>query len=334
MIAAADRDHPDAGTLVELIDDVAPSTDRSIPAIPGIRTLAVEDNPDDETVDRVIGEVVGLLGHDRSPVHRLATAAAVVLVEREPAAADRLVERLMGMLETEASQFRGLEALEEVATVAPMAVGDRLGPVVDRLEKPRDGVARHAAGTVLAVAGDTPGRLVDELPALLSMLAAVPESEDRDPKAFEGSDVGTLQRQSRIERVASRLLVARTVAEVARHRPDAAAEAVIESGADDHLRSLFEDDQPRIRAAATGLASHVAEREPAAFEPAVPTLVDLLSDDHEVVRAGAVWTLRALDDPRGREGIERVSREDPSEEIRQLAAETVAKLEDQNRFQP
>jgi hypothetical protein len=323
MIAAVDRDRPDAETLVELIDDIEPSTDHSIPSIPGIRTLAAEDDPNDETVDRVIEEVVDLLGHDRSPIHRLATTAAVILIEREPTAADRLVERLIGTLETEASQCRGLEALEEVATVAPAAVGDRLGPVVDRLDHPRDGVSRHAAGTVLAVAQDAPERLVDELPALLSMLAAAAEPDDPET----GRDVGTLQRRSRIERAASRLLVARAVAEVARQRPDAAAETVLESGADDHLRSLFEDEQPRIRAAAAGLAAHAAEREPDAFEPAVSTLVDLLSDDHEVVRASAVWTLGALDDPDTVEALERTSREDPSEEIRALAGETVAGTE-------
>lgn len=334
MIAAVDRDRPDAGTLVELIDDIEPSTDRSIPSIPGVRTLAVEEDPDDETVDRTIEEVVDLLGHDRSPVHRLAATAAVVLVEREPAAADRLVERLVGLLEDEASERRGLEAIEQVATVAPSAVGDRIDPAVNRLDHPRDGVSRHGAGTVLAVARDSPEPLLDELPGMLSTLLEASEPAEPEPDAFEETDVGTLRRQSRIERAASRLLVARAVAEVTRQCPEEAAEVVMESGAEDILRSLFDDDQPRVRAVATGLAAHAAERDPGAFKPAASALVDLLSDDHEVVRAGAVWTLRELDDPDVLEALERTSREDPSEEIRVLADETVADLEDRNRFQP
>lgn len=336
MIAAADGETPDARTLVELLDEIEPSTDRSVPSIPAIRTLAVGGEFNEGTTGRAIEEILVLLGHDRSPIQRIAAVAAVVLVEREPIATDRLVSRLVGMLEEIAFERRALEALEHVATVAPTAVGTSLDPVVEYLDHPRDGVSRRAAGIALAVAQGSPGTVLEDLPELLSALSKTVEPDEPAPSTFEGTDVASLQRDSRIDRVASRLILARTVAEVTRQRPDAAAEVVLESGANNNLRTLFDDDHPRIRAAATGLAAHVAERDRDPFEPAVPTLVELLSDDHEVVRAGAVWTLRALEDPRGLEALERTSREDPSGEVRALAAETVSELggDDRNRLQP
>ncbi|WP_276256281.1 HEAT repeat domain-containing protein [Halomontanus rarus] len=329
MIAAADRDESSVETLVELLDELEPSTDRSIPPLRGIRTLAIdEDDLEDDTIDRVIEEVHRLLEHDRTPVHRLAAVAAVVLVDRKPEAASPLLDRLVSLLEEEAHERRALETIEHVSTATPTAVEEHFSIVVEYLDHSRDAVPRHVAGILLSLALDSSDAPLEAFPRLLSSLAESFESTgDATSMTRSGTDVQSLERDSRAENLAARMILARAVAEVARDRPEAVADAVVESGTCDVVVSLFDDEQPRVRALATGIAAHVVEREPDRFERAVPRLLELLEDEHEVVRGGAIWTLRALDDPRAVDGLRRTSREDPSEDLRELATEAVRERE-------
>lgn len=325
MIAAADRDEDGVETLAEVLDTLEPSTDRSVPPLRGIPTLTVDENDlDDDTVDRVIEEVLQLLKHDRVPVHRLAAAASVVLVDREPEAAGPLLDRLVSLLDEEAYERRALETIEYVSTVTPTAAEERFSIVLEYLDHPRDAVSRHAAGVLLSLAQDSFEVLIEALPRLLTSLAKPFESTgDVIPVTRSGTDVPSLERHSRAEHLAFRVILVRVVAEVVRDRPEAAADAIAESETSEVVVSLFDDEQPRIRALATGVAAHVAEREPDRFQPAIPRLLEMLEDDHEVVRGGVIWTLRALDGSRALEGLRRASREDPSEELRELAAEAV-----------
>lgn len=324
MIAAVDRDKNDVETLVELLNEFESSTDRSISPLRGIRTLTVdEDDLEDHNVDRVIEEVLRLLEHDRTPVHQLAAVAAVVLVNREPEAARLLLDRLMSLLEVDAYERRALETIEHVSTAKPAVVEGYFSTVVEYLDHPRDTVSRHAVGILLSLALDSPEAPLEAFPRLLSSLAESSESSGNATPARSGTDVPSLERHRRLERLATRVILARAVAEIARNRPEAVADAVVESKTTDVVISLFDDDQPRIRALATGIAAHVVEREPNQLERAVPRLLELLKDEHEVVRGGAIWTLRALDDPRAIEGLRWASREDSSEELRELATEAV-----------
>lgn len=335
MISAADRDEISIETLVESLNELEPSTDRSIPPLRGIRMLAVDgddlgdgDRDGDDLVDQVIEEVHQLLKHDRTPVHRLAAVAAVVLVDRRPDAAEPLLDRLVALLEEEAYERRALETIEHVSTAEPTAVEEHFSTVVDYLDHPRDAVPRHAAGILLSLAQDSSDAPLEAFPQLLSSLAESFDSTgDVAPATRSGTDVQSLERDSRVEKLAARMILARAVAEVARDRPDAVADAVVESETSDVIVSLFDDDQSRVRALATGIAAHAVEREPDRFERAVPRLLELLEDDHEVVRGGAIWTLGALDDPRAVDGLRRTSREDPSEELRELATELVRERE-------
>jgi hypothetical protein len=130
----------------------------------------------------------------------------------------------------------------------------------------------------------------------------------------------TLEHHSRIEHESSRLIVSRTVAAITESHPKAVTDVVLDSGASELLTALFDDQHSRVRAAATGVASHVAERDPTVVEPAIPRLIELLDDEKPVVRGNVIWTLSALDDPVAREGLQAARENDPSDELRELAA--------------
>jgi hypothetical protein len=92
------------------------------------------------------------------------------------------------------------------------------------------------------------------------------------------------------------------------------------------LRAMLRADDPAVRAAAVGLLAYVAERRPRAVAEAVgEELLDCATDDYDPVRAGAVWGLRYLRDELGEAEatLRWVAREDPNEEIRQIAADAL-----------
>lgn len=323
MIAIVDKDDVGLPTLRDAIDDLDPSVAESLLELPTVRTLAAQADRGDvdaETVEATIDALSDLLHHPQSSVHRIAALSGVVLAEAEPEVADRILDRLALLLGETVTERRAMEAIEYLATAAPDAVADRRSVALDRLNHPRDGIARHAAGTLLAVGTASPDCLVDEVPRLLTSLTEEFEPVTPDPRSDHGDNVQELERHSRIEHESSRLIVARVVAAVAEARPEAVADAVVESEATDVLPSLFRDQQSTVRAAAVGVASHVAELEPETVEEAVPELIELLDDENETVRGGAIWTLGALDHPRATEGLRTASEDDPSEDLRELAA--------------
>ena len=289
MITIADKDPIDVSTLRGAIDDLDP-------AIPE------------------------LLRHDRSAVHRIAAISGGVLADANPEAGDEILTRLLPMLEETVTERRAMETIEYLSTVAPGTVGEHSVVAMERLDHPRDGVARHAAGILLAVGTEAPERLVDAVPDLLAAL-----TEDFEPATnrrieVQGGDLTTLKRHSLVEHESSRLIVARTVAAITEARPGAVADTVLDSGATEALVTLFENQHSRVRAAATGVASQVAERDPAAVEPAIPQLIELLDDEKPVVRGNVIWTLAALDHPEARAGLRTARETDPTDELRELAA--------------
>lgn len=334
MISTADRDELGVDALRETVEAVE-STDGSVPSMPGVRRLVDhvqrDADLDEAVVEEVLDDVPRLLKQDQSSVQRLAAATGVVLVGAEPGAAEPLLDRLVPMLDEDRYERRTMETVEHLSTVGPDAVGEHVSAVTDRVDHERGTIGRHAARTVLSLAEETPETVIEYLPLLLDNLTASFESVSDEPTTTVGNDILELERNRRLEHVTRRLLVARAVAEVARCRPESAADTVIEAGAAGMVVSLLDDQQARVRAAAAGVASHVAEREPAPFEEAVQTLLKLLEDEYEVVRGGAIWTLRMVDDPQAVEGLRRASRDDPSAELRALAADGLAESDASDR---
>ncbi|MDS0300326.1 HEAT repeat domain-containing protein [Halogeometricum sp. S1BR25-6] len=323
MIAIADKDPIDVSTLREAIDDLDPSVADSVPSLSTVRDLATQAKQgkfDQETVEATLDAIPELLRHERMSVHRIAAISGVVLADAGPETIDRLLARLLPMLEETVTERRTMETIEYLSTVAPDAVAEHDAVAMERLDHSRDGVARHAAGILLAVGTEAPERLVDAVPDLLAALTEDFESATNKPLEVQGGDLMTLERHSRIEHESSRLIVGRTVAAATESHPEAVTDVVLDSGASELLIALFEDQHPRVRAAATGVASHVAERDPTAFEPAIPRLIELLDDEKPVVRGNVIWTLAALDHPEAREGLRTARENDPSDELRELAA--------------
>lgn len=326
MIAIVDEEPIGIEMLQDTIDEVEPSADKSVPEISGIQTLATNADQrklSEGAVEETIDEIHRLLKHDRASVHRLAAVAGTVLVDIEPGATEQLLDRLVSMLNETVTERRAMETIEYVSTAAPDAVGDRLSIIVEYLDHPRDGVARHAGGALLSVSVQTPDSVIEFLPRLLASLTDSFEPVTGISRSTHGGHLQSLEHERRLEYASSRLIVARSIAALAESRPEAAAKAVVESGTVDALESLFDDPQPRVRAAAVGIASYVAELEPKSIEPAMDRLIERLNDDHEIVRASAIWALRALDHPQAIEPLRAVRRNDPSEELCNLAATTI-----------
>ncbi|WP_415383324.1 HEAT repeat domain-containing protein [Halosimplex sp. TS25] len=323
MITIADKGPIDVSTLREAIDDLDPAVADSLSQLPTVRALATQAEEgalDSETVEATVTAIPELLRNDRSSVHRIAAISGVVLADTDPEVADEALARLLPMLEETVTERRAMEAIEYLSTAAPDAVAEHHAVAMERLDHPRDGVARQAAGTLLAVATDAPERLVDAVPELLAALTDEFKSTADRPRAVQGRNLTDLEHHSRVEHESSRLIVARTIAAITESRPEAVADTVLDSDTSEVLIALFGDQHSRVRAAATGVASHVAERDPAAIEPAIPQLTELLDDEKSVVRGNVIWTLAALDHPRAREELRAARENDPSDELRELAA--------------
>ncbi|WP_114579323.1 HEAT repeat domain-containing protein [Saliphagus sp. LR7] len=323
MIAIVDKEEPGVSTLQDAIDDLEPSVANSLPELSTIHLLASQaehGSVDPEIREDILGMIPELLEHDRSSVHRIAALTGVLLVDTEPDTADRLLDQLIPLLEKAVTERRTIETIEYLATPVPDAVGQRHSVMMDRIGHPRDGVSRHAAGALLAVAMESPERLVGIVPRMVLYLTEKFDPVTSSPRETHGGNLQSLERHRRLEHESSRLLVARTIAAVTETCPDGVAEAIIDSGTVEQLSTLFDDQQSTVRAAAVGVASHIAEQEPELFKPSISQLFELLSDENEIVRGGAIWTLGALDHPETTERL-RVTRDnDPSEELQELAA--------------
>lgn len=326
MIAIVDKEEPGVSRLRDAIDDLEPPVANSVSELPKIRLLASQaehGNIDSEIREDILGIIPELLKHDRSSVHRIAALTGVILADTEPDTADRLLDQLTPLLEKAVTERRTIETIEYLATSAPDVVGQRHSVVMDRIGHPRDGVSRHAAGALLAVAMESSERLVGVVPRMVLSLTEKFDPVTSSPREAHGGNLQSLERHSRLEHESSRLLIARTFAAVTETCPDGVADAIIDSGTVEPLSTLFDDQQSTVRAAAVGVASHIAEQEPEVFKPSISELFKLLDDENEIVRGGAIWTLGALDHPRAIERL-RVARDnDPSEELRELAASLV-----------
>jgi len=77
----------------------------------------------------------------------------------------------------------------------------------------------------------------------------------------------------------------------------------------------------------TAALSRVAQDFPAALEPHTDLLIELLKDDHHLVRENACWVLGHIEAEEAREGL-RSARDDGQESVRTRARWALARLEE------
>lgn len=331
MNAAIDRGDIGPQTLPNALDRLNPSTDDSIPPIPAIRTLASHAGQssriENATIKLVIDEIEHLLSHDRFAVHHLAAAATIPLANRSPDGAATLAKRLVSDLDREERTRRYLVALEFLATTEPTALEQHLGEIVNYLGDTRAPVSCHAAGIVLALSQQSPGTVIEFLPMLLRTLEDKPHKEAHK---IENSniDVRDLEQDRRFGYELRRITIARAVAAVAEEKPDSTVEVVLANNATKTLVGLFEDTQPRVRAAAVSIAAYVAEQKPEPFVESVDTLQRLCEDDSQIVRAGAIFTLQAIGTEETINELKSVRQTEPVDELQALIEAAIENEDD------
>lgn len=114
------------------------------------------------------------------------------------------------------------------------------------------------------------------------------------------------------------------LAHVAEHRPNLVVSAV--SSHTDCITELLVSDYPLGRYAGATLLSHVAERKPTAVTTPPDPLIELLYDNHKIVRGAALWALKYIGTPEEKTLIEKVAANDPDPEISDLAEEVAHHL--------
>lgn len=127
------------------------------------------------------------------------------------------------------------------------------------------------------------------------------------------------------ERVAG--TAAWTLAALADAYPDDVS-AAMETRADSVV-DLLHSDAAEPRGHALGLLAYLAETNPkkSGVEAARPRLLELLLDDHDFVRVGAVLTLQSLGTTAALDELERLSKTDPDSEVRRAATAAVREID-------
>lgn len=289
--------------------------------------LETESAVDDELVAAMLEEIERLLRHDRRAGHRLGAAAARALAGTDAETGARVVDRLLSVIEETALRPRGVAALKSVAVERPEAVSARIDDALSSLDDPRQTVRRRTVAVVAAVVDETDEDLTRVLPRLITFLSETADSNAGTPTEIDSSRIRLLERERQSDREAARVMAARTAARIGRRDPSTAVERISDANVTSEVLSCLDDGQPNVRSAAVGLTTYLAEHDPETVERAIPQLRELVEDETDTVRAGAVWALLELEATDAVETIRRVSREDSAPEIRNLAERACEQLE-------
>ena len=289
--------------------------------------LEIGSAVDGETVSALLEEIERLLRHDRRTAHRLGAAVAGALARADAEAGARVVDCLLSLGEETALRPRGVAALKSVAAERPEAVSARTDDALRYLDDPRQTVRRRTVAIVATIVDETDEDLASVVPRLITFLSETADSNAGTPTEIDSSRIRSLERERRSDREATRRMAARTAARIGRCDPSAAVERISDANATSAVLSCLDDRQPNVRSVAVGLTTYLAERDPATVESAIPQLQELVKDEADTVRAGAIWALLELEATDAAETIRRVSREDSAAEIRNLAERACEQLE-------
>lgn len=192
-----------------------------------------------------------------------------------------------------------IAALTLVAAEDPTALRDSVSSVADLFEDDHHLVRAAACEILEAVATECPG----DVEPLASELAARVASDTKHPVPWRAADALVALEAERPERVGE----------------------VVAPVAEDLSRFLESRDADRRRIGVTLLADAASVR-PAAVEPTIPTLRELLADDAASVRLKAALALGFTGASSARSALAEVAETDSNESIRDAAAHSLERL--------
>lgn len=258
---------------------------------------AAVDDPG--AMEASVDALVDALDDDSVVVAQKAAAALVPIAESTPDALADASEALLALYSHDVSTASayGAKLLGTLAVERPATLRDHIDGVLDALEAHSD-------------AGDGRSNVDD--------LAATADGTADDVRAAMAQhDDAELKREQ-----ASRETVANVVVALAETYPDAVA---------DHLDRIADatDDAPTVVAAAyVDAIAAVAEVDPNAASDATAVLLAHLDHDHPMLRGRAIRALGFLGDDATVDHLRRVADTDDDADVRALAAETAAHLDD------
>lgn len=273
--------------------------------------------------DVSVAAVQDALAVDDPLTRQHACAVCLHLAADSPDDAVQYVDVLLEAFEDESVVVvqRAAAALVTIAEAHPEVFEGAGKIVIDLYDHDISTVRVYAAKLLAQIAVDHPAFLEPTIESLVEALAAEdsiePVSADT---SVEEATMDAIRRQDAEEQKRAQLAretAANVVVSIAEHRPASLVPTV------EQLTTLLHEDATPVVAAVVDALGVVAEAHPDAVQESIPDLVDLLGHDDAVVRARAVRALGFAGAEDQTEAVRRIAENDPDEDLRELAAETV-----------
>lgn len=265
-------------------------------------------------------------------VRQRALETSESLAATDPDALRPLLDDLVALADDDnaAVALRAIGVLDAVVSDDPSALEGRLGPLVD--------VADDEIVDVQLTAATVLGKLVVARPDLVAphahtLVEAVRTTEPPASPSGYGDVVDDPVTRQTIEeheegerqrRASARRTLVNVVVAVTEEEPEAALEGELV----DALVTLLDDVDPSVVGGAVDALGQLAATDSSAVAPVRGVLVDCLDHGRVVVRARAIRALGYFGDDAAVPELREVAERDDDEDVRELAAETAAFLDE------
>ena len=272
------------------------------------------------------------LAHEENLVRTRGAKVAAAVVGDDPEMVAEHTSQLVENLDHERTNVvvHSALALASVVETAPDRAAEAVGPIVDLLDEDPPIVQSAASQFVRTSITEAPETFlshVDQLVERTLQESTEPVPEDAIEATADDNRREIMRDVNEDEgrrQWATRLVTANMLAELARVEPTAVAPHVAD------LAALLdpESDDVGVTTTVADIVGSVAEHDPALADDAVDPLIAVLDHYDEPTVATAVTALGFLDDPAAIEPLRAVADdEDRDEDLRELAAETAAFVE-------
>lgn len=296
--------------------------------------MAVELDEDEPPDDVPLETLRSGLESEENLVRTHAAQVAGAVSANDLATIKELVPILIDLLDDERNGVivQSSVALTVVADDEPSMLEPAMPRLVELLRDDLSVLRSHAARILGLVALEHPEYLTDHVETLVAALAQEPvEPVDRDRLAqtdYDYTNNDNLERVNQDEerrQIAARGVVSHLLVELADENP-----ALVKPYVDTFVDLLTEIDL-RVVTASEEMLGIIAQEDPEAVKGAVGPLCDLLEHKDETVVANAIMALGFVEDDDAVDPLRAVADDDQehdrSEELRELAAETITFIE-------
>lgn len=297
--------------------------------------MAVELEEDEPAEDVPLETLRSGLESEKNLVRTHAAQVAGAVFATDLAMVKELVPTLIDLLEDERNGVivHSSAALTVVADDEPSLLEPAMPRLVELLHEDLSVLRSHAARILGLIALEHPEYLTDHVETLVAAFAQEPvEPIDRDRIAqtdYDFSNTDDLERVNQDEerrQIAARGVVSHLLVELADEDPELVTPHV------DRFVDLLDEIDLRVVTACEEMLGIIAQENPDAVTDAVGPLCDLLGHRDETVVANAIMALGFVGDEAAVEPLRAIAADeqdhDRSEDLRELASETVSFIED------